>query len=73
VFLLYCTAAAEARQENPALRIVTIPEPLAVGADYGLTVVKGATADAQRFADFILSAAGQTILVKHGFARGEDR
>src|SRR5262245_31541072 len=42
VFLLYCTAAAEARQENPALRIVAIPEPLAVGADYGLTVVNGA-------------------------------
>jgi ABC-type molybdate transport system substrate-binding protein len=73
VFLLYCTAAAEARLENPALRIVAIPDPLAVGADYGLTVVKGASADAQRFADFVLSAPGQAILVKHGFAQGAIR
>jgi len=73
VFLLYCTAAAEARRENPSLRVVAIPGPLAVGADYGLTVIKGAGTEAQRFADFVLSPTGQAILVRHGFAPGESR
>jgi len=35
-----------------AFRIVQVPKPLAVGADYGLAVIKGARPD---------------ILAKHGF------
>jgi molybdate transport system substrate-binding protein len=68
VYLAYCTAALLAKAEVPALQIVQIPEALAVGADYGLTVIKGARPEAERFAQFVLSPAGQAILAKHGFS-----
>lgn len=68
VFLSYCTAAAVAQRENPGQQIVALPDPLAVGADYGLTVMNDASVAAYRFALFILSSEGQSILVKHGFA-----
>jgi ABC-type molybdate transport system substrate-binding protein len=45
-----------------------LPDALAVGADYGLTVMNGASAPAYQFAMFILSAEGQRTLAKHGFA-----
>jgi len=41
---------------------------LAVGADYGLTVIKGARPEADKLAAFILSASGQAILSKYGFS-----
>ena len=41
---------------------------LAVGADYGLTVMSDASPTTYRFAMFILSQDGQRILAKHGFA-----
>jgi ABC-type molybdate transport system substrate-binding protein len=68
VFLTYCTNALAARRENPALEVVQIPANLAVGADYGLTVIRGAGDGAARFALFILSGEGQGILAGHGFA-----
>ncbi len=70
LFLTYCTNALQARKENPGQHIVQVPEALAVGADYGLTVLKGARAQAGRFAEFILGPDGQAILAKHGFAPG---
>jgi ABC-type molybdate transport system substrate-binding protein len=73
IFLTYCTNALQAHKENGRLRIVQVPPALAVGADYGLTVVEGAPAPAERFAQFILSSAGQAILAKHGFAPGDAR
>jgi len=73
LFLTYCTNARQARAENSALRIVEVPAPLSVGADYGLTVMKGARPQAERFAQFILSRSGQDILEKHGFAPGDAR
>jgi len=73
LFLTYCTAARQAQAENPALRIVEVPAALAVGADYGLTVLKGARPQAERFAQFVLSRPGQDILAKHGFAPGDPR
>ena len=73
LFLTYCTNARQARAENPALRLVEVPAPLAVGADYGVTVMKGARPQAERFAQFILSRPGQDILAKHGFAPGDLR
>jgi len=73
IFLSYCTGAAEARQEVPSLRSVPVPDALAVGADYGLTVMTGAEAAAAQFAQFILSAEGQAILAKHGFGPGDGR
>ena len=68
IFLTYCTNALAAQRENPAQAIVQLPDALAVGADYGLTVMNGASAPAYQFALFILSAEGQRTLAKHGFA-----
>jgi molybdate transport system substrate-binding protein len=71
VFLTYCTNATLARKELPSLQIVAIPRELAVGADYGMVVLEGAPAPATLLARYILSEDGQTILVKHGFGRGD--
>lgn len=68
IFLTYCTNAQAAKQENPAQQIVQLPDGLSVGADYGLTVVNGASPSAYKFALFILSSEGQRTLAKHGFA-----
>jgi molybdate transport system substrate-binding protein len=71
IFLTYCTNALSAQKEAPTLRMVQVPARLAVGADYGLTVMKGAGARAARFAEFILSTRGQGILARHGFGPGD--
>lgn len=71
LFLTYCTNALQAQKENPSQRIVQVAEALAVGADYGLTVMKGAPPQAERFAAFVLGPEGQAILAKHGFAPGD--
>jgi molybdate transport system substrate-binding protein len=71
IFLAYCTAAAEAQKQYPGQQIIALPQMLAVGADYGLTVIKGAPASAEQFAKFILSPAGQSILISYGFAPGQ--
>jgi ABC-type molybdate transport system substrate-binding protein len=68
IFLTYCTNALAARNEHPDQQIVQIPDDLAVGADYGLTVMTDAPAAAHGFALFILSGTGQAILAKHGFS-----
>jgi ABC-type molybdate transport system substrate-binding protein len=68
LFLTYCTNAREAKAQNGDQRIVALPDELAVGADYGLTVLDGAPSPAYRFALFVLSVDGQRILAKHGFA-----
>jgi molybdate transport system substrate-binding protein len=70
IFLTYCTNALLARKENPDQQVVTLPDELAVGADYGLTIIVGAPAAAQHFADTIVSPAGQNILADYGFAPG---
>ncbi len=67
IFLTYCTNALVAQKEAPTLRIVAIPSALAVGADYGLTVIDGASPAAREFAQFVLSGPGQGILLRHGF------
>jgi molybdate transport system substrate-binding protein len=71
IFLAYCTAAAEAKQQYPDQQIVGLPAELAVGADYGLTVIAGASAAADEFAKFILSDPAQKILQSYGFAPGQ--
>jgi molybdenum ABC transporter molybdate-binding protein len=71
IFLTYCTNALAAQKENPGQQVVTLPDNLAVGADYGLTVISGAPASAQQFADFIMSVQGQKILKGYGFAPGK--
>ncbi len=67
LFLTYCTNAVLARKEVPALQMVQVPEPLSVGADYGLIVLEGAPPEAWRLALHILSPAGQLVLAEHGF------
>jgi ABC-type molybdate transport system substrate-binding protein len=67
LFLTYCTNALTAVKENPGQRLVALPDQLAVGADYGLTVMNGASPAATRFAMFILSVDAQRILANHGF------
>src|SRR5262249_939661 len=49
MFLTYCTNAREAVQQNPGQRMVALPDNLAVGADYGLTVMNTAAPAAYRF------------------------
>jgi molybdate transport system substrate-binding protein len=68
IFLTYCTTALVARNENPGQQIVALPEKLAVGANYGLTVISSASPAATQFALFILSLEGQRILERHGFS-----
>ena len=68
IFLTYCTNALAARKEHPGQQIVALPEALAVGADYGLTVMADSSASGYKLAMFILSPEGQAILAKHGFA-----
>ncbi len=67
VFLTYCTNALRAQQEIPSLRIVHVPEELAVSAEYGLTMMRNARLHAARFAEFVLSREGQEIIARHGF------
>jgi ABC-type molybdate transport system substrate-binding protein len=70
VFLAYCSAGTAAQREVETLQIVPLPEALAVGAEYGITVLHGDTAReaaGERFALYILSPAGQAVLARHGF------
>jgi molybdate transport system substrate-binding protein len=70
VFLTYCTNARLAVREVPALKIIAMPEPLAVGAVYGLTVMNsGDTAKGAALADYIQSPAGQSVLERYGFTK----
>jgi molybdate transport system substrate-binding protein len=50
---------------------VALPENLSVGADYGLTVITGASPAAQSLAQFMVSPEAQKILLSHGFAPGK--
>jgi molybdate transport system substrate-binding protein len=68
IFLAYCTNEGPIRRQQPGIGLVRLPDTLAVGADYGLTVMNGASPNAWRFAMFILSDDGQKVLAKHGFA-----
>lgn len=70
IFLVYRTAAAEAQQQYPGQQIVELPPPLAVAAEFGLTIIAAAPPAAQQFADFILSSAGQDVLIGYGFESG---
>jgi molybdate transport system substrate-binding protein len=67
VFLAYCTNEGPINKEQPGVGLVRLPESLGVGADYGLTLVNGASTTATGFAMFILSPEGQRILARHGF------
>jgi ABC-type molybdate transport system substrate-binding protein len=67
IFLTYCTNAVIAVKEHAALRSLTLQADIAVGADYGLTVMKGAGAMGEGFADFVLSTEAQRVFSRFGF------
>ena len=71
IFLTYCTNAVLAKKEVAGLAVVALPRPLAVGADYGMIVMKDAPATAERLAAFIRGDAGQGILAAYGFGPGD--
>ena len=67
VFLTYCTNAELARKEVQSLKIISIPEDLSVGANYGLLVRNGAPSKAWQLAMYIVSPHAQKILKEYGF------
>ncbi|RCJ41058.1 hypothetical protein A6770_36380 [Nostoc minutum NIES-26] len=67
IYLVYYTSALSAQQISPSLEIVELPDSLKVQADYGLTVLKGASPEGSQLANYILSPTGQQILAKYGF------
>jgi len=48
IFLTYCTNARDAKMQYADQQIVALPDNLSVGADYGLTVMTGASPSASR-------------------------
>lgn len=72
IFLTYCTNAVLAKADTPSLRIVEVPQALAVGADYGLVVMADAPETAEALAAFILDPQAQKILRDYGFGVGDD-
>ena len=72
IFLTYCTNGRAALKQYAGQQIVELPDDLSVGADYGLTVIEGAPAAAQSFANFIVSPDGEAILSSYGFAAGTE-
>jgi ABC-type molybdate transport system substrate-binding protein len=47
--------------------VVPLPEALAVGADYGITVVQAARPEAAQCALFVLSVPRQEVPARYGF------
>jgi ABC-type molybdate transport system substrate-binding protein len=67
LFLTYCTNGREAVVQVAGATRTDLPPALAVGADYGLVVLRGAGEAAHLLALHILSPEGQRILARHGF------
>lgn len=66
VMLGYCSSGEPVERAIPGLSNVPLPASLTVGPAYGLIVLTDQPL-AARFALFVLSEQGQTILRKHGF------
>ena len=67
LFLTYRTNAALALCEAPELRVIALPPPLSVCAEYGLIVLCEDDPAAWRLAAFILSPEAQEVLARYGF------
>jgi molybdate transport system substrate-binding protein len=67
IFLTYCTNALAVTREVSGAQVLAIPDALAVGASYALTVMNNAPPAAQRFALYVMSISGQAIVARHGF------
>ena len=66
VMLGYCSSAGVIRKELPDLVNVKLPAALAVGPAYGM-VLLNAKPVTLRFAAFVMSEAGQSVLRDYGF------
>ena len=70
VFLTYCTNAMDTAREVAGLQVVQLPPELAIGAEYGLSVLNMGKPSAWQLAVFILAPEGQELLTQHGFLSG---
>ena len=62
----YCSSAGSVARAVPGLAIVPLPVELTVGPAYGMALLN-ARPLTLRFAAFVMSEAGQTVLQAHGF------
>jgi ABC-type molybdate transport system substrate-binding protein len=60
-------AGGDFKKDLPGAAVVDLPQQLATGADYGLTLLPTKNANAADFAFFMLSPEGQAILSHNGF------
>lgn len=67
VFLTYYTSAVAALALDTNLVSVDLPSNLAVAAQYGETIINGASPGAQSLADYLLSPTAQAVLASNGF------
>ena len=67
IFLTYCTNAVAAQREVSALGVVAMVPELGVAAACGLTVRRGASAEATAFAQSLLAEPAQRVLARLGF------
>lgn len=68
LFLTYCSHGLQAVREQPGQTSSALPDSINVSAGYGVVRMKGAPAEAEAFVDFLLSPAGQSLLLRHGLA-----
>jgi len=68
LFITYCTNSLVSSREQPTLVSVQVPAAFNVSASYGVVVLKGASEQASNFAEYLLSADGQSVLARHGFS-----
>lgn len=66
VYIMYCTNAIVTRKALPQLQAVLIADDLNVRSAYGIAA-HVESEQGRRLLQFVLSAAGQVILKKHGF------
>jgi molybdate transport system substrate-binding protein len=66
VMLSYCSGSAPVMKEVPGLVSLAVPAALSVGPSYGMVVLSDHPL-AMRFALFVMSEQGQSILQRHGF------
>jgi molybdate transport system substrate-binding protein len=66
VALTYCSGVSDVTREAPGLTVVALPPELSVGAAYGMVLLDEKPVTL-RFAAFIMSENGQSILKAHGF------
>jgi molybdate transport system substrate-binding protein len=66
-FVYYCSGAKLLIGASPKYQMIALPQDLAVGPEYGLTVSRKAAPGAADFAMYLLSPQGQSSLQSFGF------